>query len=273
MLTLVACSLTSACEDLSGLDTGVPADGGPDSSSAADARGETGAPASGETGAAGGDSGMDSGTEAGKEAGADAGGASLIQQTSATASQVMSTMLQFSAVPTSGDALILATNSTHSTPISVTGGGVDWSMVASSGVHEATSLWAGFAVSSGSMAIVVTWSDVESGVAVCATEWSGLAGILQQATQDGNAQAIITAAATTTVSDALILAAIGMHDHGATLVGNSFTPFPTVALASSDLQLMGAYDRVSVAGSYSASWTQADLEGWDALIAVFSVTP
>jgi hypothetical protein len=207
--------------------------------------------------------------------GADAGGAAqrLVQQKSGSGSNVTFLDLTLPNAPASGDALILAVNSTGTGteyPVTVTGGGVTWAVVSHSAVHEDHSLWAGFASGSAQATVRLSWSSSQPAAVAHLSEWAGLSAFDASATNSAETSLVSTAASNVVQPGELVFATAGLHAIDVMSPSDGFMPLDAVTVVAGDVKLVQAYRFSSSTGTLSTSWQQASpSDAWDTQIASF----
>jgi hypothetical protein len=192
----------------------------------------------------------------------------LVQQKTTTYASASSVVVNLSAAPHVGNALVLF-SANNSVGISgVSGGGVTWARAGAGASHSALDVWYGLNSSGSGAAVTVSYADATGSGGINISEFAGVAASngldVAPATTAGVSTSPTTPTAATTNANDLIIAATADLSVGATTAGptNGFTALSEAVNAN---KIVPAYRVVTATGSYSAGWTEPN-EGWDAAI-------
>jgi len=195
-------------------------------------------------------------------------GIAFLQQAANSGTNVPSLTVTLPQTPRPGDVLVV-TNVSNNTQVSVSGGGVaSWNYVWSQ-AHENTVIVYGTVGSNPDNRVRMDLIGTPSGtgdLTSIVSEWAGLSGTVDgSGTATGTASPIQTGTLTTVNATDLLIAVGG--DTGSMTPGSwtAFTP-PT---QQPHAKIEAAYQIVSATGSYSNTWSDIGSTGWDAVIAAF----
>lgn len=189
----------------------------------------------------------------------------LIQSAAGSVTSGTIITVTMSAVPTPGNALLLATANNGGTVVSVTQTNVTWTVGRAGGSTEDIELWVGTVSTSPGSVITIT-QPTARGVAIV-EEWSGLASsslVDQTAQASGSGVTISSGSITPSVSSDLIFgASIAFGSPGAPSGGYTADPL-SPALSASFALSVGWLDQTAAAGT-STTWTIGSTT-WDGII-------
>jgi hypothetical protein len=206
----------------------------------------------------------DGGNEGSADAADAARGAALVQESSNIASGTTKLTVTLPSPPANGHALVLVVGTNQDYPSGIVGGASSWTRSAQSGKHISTGIWIGLGVLNDTPTVTITWAAPQPAVAALLTEWAGLSA-LDSAGAISNGLSTTPMVTPFVAQPGQLLFAAGGTQSIASLPTNGFVAI-NARPSNGSVNVIGAYRRVDVAGSYGTSWTMSTATGWDTLL-------